>query len=290
MDDKYHHLYAFGEDRKGPFSGRPGEIPRIWFHEQEINVYGFPPISKSSIIIVSVWDNLKLEESSLDIEWITEDGVRIGTRCLTNHLKIKEQLKNNPELAEKIINLLVYCSERNKKELSLNRTLSDDDVSEKLIPFVKQIRVWKEFFNSFSEMLFFFRPSISSDGFYRFFVENDCFKFTIDRWAERDNNAPNSMFWDYPLFDFDPQKKPPMIVENGVYWEIDDKKVAVILPHKYSDAYLADYYNYRAEYDKFLKMKEEKEKEEKEREKRYLKRAMLKEKEDFEKLRKSLLS
>jgi hypothetical protein len=209
--------------------------------------------------------------------WLTkESSVTIGAELRLNHPEFRNFLKRNPDLSEKLLSVLVRRSQglsmgEDHRWIEVGGTLEDAGLPDKLAQYVRQIPIWRDFLKPFSEGIAHLRhsASITAEGYYRFTVELDFFKFTIDRWAREDDNMGSSEFWSHELFDFDPKNDRPAIEERGVYWVLPEKKVFVILLFESADEAIADHYGFRHPFDVFMHKKAESEVSEKKRIKEY---------------------
>jgi len=65
--------------------------------------------------------------------------------------------------------------------------------------------------------------------------------------------------WSIPLFEFDPQKQPPLVDEEAAWWELPDEKVIVVLFHESADEKVAEYYGYQDTLKQFQRRHKEQE-------------------------------
>lgn len=264
--NNYNRIYLFAG---GKTSGSCGMLPYINLNDME----ELPPIDKVHSIEIDIFYKDKLKESRLFFNWRSnEDKVYLRLMCYANDNRLKKQLKEKPDFLEKFVNFLI--SGNNEKILNTGIELLESDIPQNLISFIKQIKVWENFLDSFREnnsFNFRFGTAISSDkgyeGYYIFVI--DAHHLRLPRKKD-DFDVGNFHIYaaidSVAVFDFNPKDNPPVIDNDGnsIWWPIHEKKIILLLPHSCTVPKIVEYYGYQESYKIFLAKKKQQEDREKE--------------------------
>jgi len=287
--------YFLGEGRDGV----SGEIPGIFIDQEEALL----PVNKLYEAKISFLSDTIEESKIVLIWWVGKEEIFVKAGCRLNDERLKGQLKENAELAEKLIKWVVECKSsltRKKEELCINEKVPEADIFEELKPYVTQVEKWKKFISAVNKnggLNLRYGSRIGDDDFYNLVIHRDALfipevdnyrRFLLDNIPDEELDAEFSVF--PTLFRFNSKKHPPRVDEKSISWELPKKKVRIILPHHFTTKEVVAYYGYEEMYQKFLKDREATRIADSERSKAWSEISEAEKKESKEKLRKILLS
>lgn len=250
--------------------GECGEIPIIQLDSKDELL----PVNKLRFICVTSLSD-DIVNSTILLQWIiqkeeSEINAVIKTTLQISDQRLKKQLKKNPDMTEKLIDLLVNCLKKKEsgKYLQISGKLLESELPEKIKPIVRQIWIWEDFIKQVSDVTHVRYGTQISERYFKVVMSRLAFK--IPRNEEDVLESESMIASEFgAIFDFDPKKWPLSVGDECAWWEFPKKKIVIILPHDSADPEFADYYNYREMYEQFLSDKEKKRVEEKENSKRF---------------------
>lgn len=240
-----------------PFGGQLGEIPSIKIQEGE----EVPPLNMTYAIYVSSLNRDEPVKCQLTLVWITEGTeVELKHYCRADDFRLKNQYQTNLSLVERVLDILLLPEQRDKppeqyRRIETKTTILKEEIPESLQPFVTQVEKWQVFFQkpAMKQLRGRYYVNVSGEGYYLAFISSGCLRLgyepTIDDLLEGAIPGDSG-------FDFKPETEPPTFVDDGIYWELSEPKILVILPHKSSNERVAAYYGYLDVFQSYTQSKQ----------------------------------
>ena len=275
--------------RGGEKHGAAGEIPYLKLDEED----PLPPLDLVSRIIVKWADRERLVEADLRLIWNTDTDVYLLLEAKANDARLKEEYKRCPEQGKKIVDAITEASRRfdpsrGKVSLELGGTLPSEKVPTALQPIVGRVVGWQAFLKE-KEGLFFQRycTQVSSDGYYVVPIAGHAL---VGPWnTEKENLEDDWKSYAYPSQVFDPAGQIPIVQDEAIFWRLEEQKLMIVLFHEGATDEIAAHYGYADNLALFKARKAEEREKEKRATKEFSERYSELEREDKEKLTKSLL-
>lgn len=307
------YSYFWGRYRN---AGEHGEIPRIWIAKNNADFVRL--IEATHRIKMHYLDDKDISKSSIEIVWLLgKRKIWLETDYDINSPVLKEYLKTNSDFAENLIKFLLeyknfersqgilyqkdYDKIRESKIWKIGWILQESELpDDEIKSMVKQIQLWDKIFEHFKKnnsFNFRYNAKITSDGYYIFALLPEHlispFQKQIEALDKHEVGLKNWEYWWYvretAIFKADAQTRPPTVDDFGIFWNLPDKKLRLILPHASTDEAVVEYYGYQEAYKKFLDEKKKEEEESEKHQKSYAEHAEKEEIETQEKLRNALL-
>lgn len=242
-----------------PLGGQLGDMPYIEIRDGE----EVPPLNKANLIYVDIWHSGEPASSRLVILWVVSDTkVVLKLYCQADDPRLKMQYQEDNSLAEKILDILLLAEQRDKKlgeyrRIETKTTISKEELPEIFRPFVTRIEKWQAFFQkpAMKELRGRHYVSVSGEGYYMAYIIGSCLRLGYVPTLEDILNG-EALPGDWGL-DFNPKTEPPTVFDEGVYWELPEPKILVIVPHDSSNEEVAAYYGYPEQFQKHVEATKE---------------------------------
>ena len=240
---------------RDPLGGQLGEIPYIEIRDGK----DIPPLNKAYRIHVDSWRCDRPERSGIVASWaILGTEVMLKLYCKADDPRLKIQYQADNSLAAKIIDILFLPEQPDKQSKQYRRietetTIPKEEIPEMLRPFVTQVEKWKTFFQqpTMKELRGRHYVSVSGEGYYMAYIVGSCLRLGYIPTLEHMLNGMPRVSG----FDFDPKTEPPTVFDEGIYWELPEQKILVILPHDSSNERVAAYYGYLEQFQRHMEAK-----------------------------------
>lgn len=246
-----------------PLGGRLGETPYIEIRDGE----DIPGFDKACLIYVDLWNARQPVRSRVVVVWkVSGSEVVLKLYCNADDSRLKKQFQADLTLTDKILKILFLPDQKLKstqeyRRIETNTSIPKDEAHELFRGLVSQVETWQAFFKqpAMNKLQGHHYVYVSQEGYYLAYISRGCLRLGLKPAAE--DLEVKGFLESYPVysegFDFDPQMEPPTVVDNGIYWELPEPKILVILPHDSSNERVAAYYGYLESFRKYEADKKE---------------------------------
>ncbi len=246
---------------KESLGGMLGEIPYIEIRDCE----DIPSLNKANLIYIDIWNRDERVRSRIVIIWVVSGTeVTLKLHCYADDHRLKKQYREDNLLAEKIIGILCLPDQNLKQASEYRRienrtTISKWEIAEPFQSFVGQVELWKVFFQQpdIGQLRGHHYVHVNTEGYYLAYISAGSLRFGQCPSIEVGEANFDKSYSEATGLYFDPKTRPPVLVNNGIYWELPEFKILVILPHDASNERVAEYYNYSEAFQKYEQSKRE---------------------------------